>query len=154
EYDFTHQITGWAAFGVREGRESSNFANPTIINANGDTATYSLATVRQDSIQTGENGLRRTFRTGAAGYALSLSATQYDSRTRAASGFSACAGFAGNIYNPTQVAAPANDFFTGGNMTDPQLVEKLETYSVALADAMSFLDDALLVTVGARYQRF
>jgi len=154
EYDFTKNITGWAAFGVREGQESSNFANPKIIDANGDTATYSLATVRHDSIQTGEVGLRGDFHTGSVGHTVSLSAMQYQLKSKNAYGFSDFAGFAGNIYNPYAVTAPSNDFYPGGDMTNPGLTEKFETYSFALADAMSFMQDRLLVTVGARYQHF
>ena len=154
EYDFTKRITGWAAFGVREGQESSNFANPLITNANGDTSTYSLATVRHDSIQTGEVGVRGEFETGSVGHTVSASAMSYQMKSKNAYGFSNFAGFAGNLYNPYAVAAPANDALVGGDMTNPGLTEKLNTYSFALADAMSFMHDTLLVTIGARYQHF
>ncbi len=154
EYDFTKHITGWAAFGVREGQESSNFANPRIVNAAGDTSTYSLATVRHDSIQTGEIGVRSSFATGSVGHKVSLSATQYELKSRNAYGFSDFAGFPGNIYNPFPVPAPANTALIGGNMNDPGLTERLQTWSVALADAMSFLNDKLFITLGARYQHF
>ncbi len=154
EYDFTKNISAWAAFGVREGQESSNFANPKIVTASGDTATFSLATVRHDSIQTGEIGLRGEFQTGGIGHTISLSAMRYEAKSKQAYGFSDFAGFGGNIYNPTFVPAPSNGFSTGGDMTNAGLVDDLKTYSFALADAMSFMQDKLLVTLGARYQHF
>ncbi|MFA9441135.1 TonB-dependent receptor [Uliginosibacterium sp. sgz301328] len=152
EYDFSSNITGWAAFGVREGRESSSFANPTILNGNGDTSTYVLDTVREDSIQTGEVGLRGNFKTGSVSHKVSLSAMGYKAISKNAYGFSDFSGFPGNIFSPTHIDKPSTTFYTGGRMTNPLVTERLETSSVALADAMSFLNDKLMITVGGRYQ--
>ncbi len=40
----------------------------------------------------------------------------------------------------------------GNTLDDPRLTDKIDTSSVAIADTMSFLDDRLLVTLGARRQ--
>ncbi|MFT4172150.1 MAG: TonB-dependent receptor [Rhodocyclaceae bacterium] len=150
EYDFTSNITGWAAAGVREGRESSSFANPRGVLANGDASAFRFDTVREDSIQTGEVGVRGNFKTGSVGHKLSLSAMGYQSKSKQAWGMSS--SFTDNIYDHVTTAEPVNQW-TGGRMSNPLVVEKLETSSVALADVLSFFQDTLLVTAGARYQK-
>lgn len=152
EYDFTDQLTGWIAAGLRNGDESASFANPTVVNADGETSSYRFDNVREDRVRTGEAGLRSRFDTGAVGHTLSLSAALFDSRSRNAYGMSDFSGFSGNLYRPMVVVAPAADFFVGGSFNSPHITEKVETSSVALADVLSFMDERLLVTLGARHQ--
>jgi iron complex outermembrane recepter protein len=150
EYDFTSNITGWVAAGVREGREKNSFANPSSVQANGDASESRFDTVREDSIQTGEVGVRGNFKTGSVGHKVSLSAMGYQSKSKQAWGMSS--SFSDNIYNHVDAAQPGYAW-TGGRMSNPLVVEKLETSSVALADVLSFFQDTLLVTAGARYQK-
>ncbi|MBL4714109.1 MAG: TonB-dependent receptor [Alcanivorax sp.] len=149
EYDFADNITGWAAVGARRGEEDSIFANPTVNNANGDYTASRFDTAREDTITTGETGVRFNFNTGDVGHKVSVSASTYELKSRNA--FAGGGGVTGNIYNPADVPPPAYTF-SGGNLDDPQLTIKTQFDSVALADQISMLDERLLVTLGGRYQ--
>ncbi|HDZ56909.1 MAG TPA: TonB-dependent siderophore receptor [Pseudomonas xinjiangensis] len=153
EYDFNENITGWIAGGMREGDESGSFSNPTVINASGDTNATRFDNVREDQVKTGDVGVRGSFATGSVGHSLSLSASVFESESRNAFAFSDFGGFANNLYAPTDVTAPPANAFLGGTFDDPLVTEEIETSSVALADVLSFMEDRLQVTVGARHQK-
>ncbi|MBQ0742511.1 MAG: TonB-dependent receptor, partial [Pseudomonas sp.] len=150
EYDFNEVFTGWAAAGMRQSDESTSFANPTVNNAQGDSLSSRFDNTREDKVRTGEAGLRARFDTGAVGHTVTASASTFHSEERNAYGMSGA--FAGNIYNPSDVIAPAPTVFTGGDLSNPLLVGRVQTRSLALADVLSFMDDRLQVTVGARHQ--
>lgn len=153
EYDFRDNLTGWIAGGLRKGDESGDFANPTVINAAGDTTAYRFANVREDDIKTGEAGLRGSFMTGPVGHTLTLSAAVFSSESRNAFGFSDFSGFGSNLYAPTDVTAPPTTAFIGGSFNNPLVTEEVSTRSIALADTLSFVDDRLRLTLGARHQQ-
>ena len=150
EYDFNEVFTGWAAAGMRQSDESTSFANPTVNNAQGDSLSSRFDNTREDKVRTGEAGLRARFDTGAVGHTVTASASTFHSEERNAYGMSGA--FAGNIYNPSDVIAPAPTVFTGGDLSNPLLVGRVQTRSLALADVLSFMEDRLQVTVGARHQ--
>lgn len=151
EVDLSDSVTAWMAAGLRNGDEQNVLANPRAT-ADGTTSAYRFDNVRDDSIKTGEVGLRGKFKTGDVGHAWVVSAADFKSKSRNAYAFSNFAGFAGNLYNPVAVAAPAADFFVGGSLTSPHVTERVGTSSVAVADTMSFAADRVLLTVGARQQ--
>lgn len=153
EYDFNNTVTGWLAGGLRESRESGNFANPNVINVQGDTNSLRFANVREESIQTAEAGLRFKFNTGAVKHTVSTSVSMFENEAKNAFDFSNFAGFAGNIYNPTPVAEPGLGAFPSGTFGNPLVTDKIETSSLAIADTLAFMNDRLLVTVGARHQQ-
>ena len=153
EYDLNDSVTAWIAGGMRQGEESASFANPTVINAGGDTSSYRFDNTRKDSITTGEAGVRGKFTTGEVGHTVTLSTSAFESKSKNAYGFSNFAGFANNIYRPSTVGAPAANFFTGGSLGNPLVTEKVQTSSVALADVLSLMKNRLLLTIGARHQK-
>src|SRR5690606_22822212 len=124
EYDFGEDLTGWAAAGMRDGKESASFANPTVVAANGDTAANRLVNVRRDRGVTAEVGMQCGFRTGSVGHRLSASYAIYALVSKNAFALSLFGGIADNIHAPVAIAAPAPDFFTGGSLADPLLTEK------------------------------
>lgn len=152
EYDFRANLTGWIAGGMRYGDEAGDFANPTVINAAGDTNAFRFNNVREDKVKTAEAGLRGSFTTGSIGHTVTLSTAVFSSESRNAFGFSDFAGFGSNLYAPNDVAAPPTTAFIGGSFDNPLVTEKVDTRSVALADTLSLMDDRLLVTLGARHQ--
>lgn len=153
EYDFGDTLTAWVAAGLREGRESATFSNPTVIDAAGTTSSYRFDNVREDSIVTAEAGLRGAFTTAALDHQLSATAATFESKSKNAYAFSSFAGFSNQLYAPSAVTAPAADFFTGGSMASPLITERVKTHSFAVADAVSALDERLHLTFGARYQK-
>lgn len=152
EVDLAKDTVAWAALGARSGDESNIIAEPTVSSTGGAASMYRFDNVRHDSVRTGEIGVRTKLRTGAIGHSLSATASSYWQESRNAYAFSNFAGFATNIFNPVDVAAPAANFFTGGSMSDPKLTAKSILSSYALADTLSMLDDKVLLTVGVRHQ--
>lgn len=150
EFDLTDDVTVWAAFGGRSGEEENVLANPSAT-ATGALTANRFDNVREDTVWSGDIGVRADLTAGSIRHRLVASAShvQLKSRNAWAGNFG---GFAvGTLSNPVAIAAPAI-VSTSGDFNDPQITERSRTSSVALADMMSFLDDRLLVTVGARYQ--
>lgn len=150
EYDFNDTVTAWVAGGIREGVEAGNFANPTVDEPNGDYDANRFANVREDSVQTAEAGLRFKFNTGAVKHTVSTSAMIYELESKNA--FNFYDSFSGNIYNPQPVAEPTVVTFPGGSFNSPFVTETSKNSSFAIADSMAFLNEKLLLTLGARHQ--
>ena len=151
ELDLTDDVTVWAAVGGRDGQEDNRLANPTA-QADGTLSAYRFDNVREDSVWSGDVGVRANVTTGAVGHRLVASASQVQLKSRNAYAFSDFGGFASDLYDPVFVAAPAADFFVGGDLAAPNVTERVRNRSVAAADMMSLLDGRLLATVGVRYQ--
>jgi iron complex outermembrane receptor protein len=152
EYDVTENTSVWAASGVRDSEEHNVLANPTA-NGDGSSSAYRFDNYREDRVTTSEIGLRTRFDTGAVGHRLSIQASIFDLDSKNAYALSNfLAGFASNIYEPVQVDPPLADFFTGGVLFDPLTTTRTKTSSAALADTLMFMEERLLVTLGARYQ--
>lgn len=151
EFDLTDSVSAWAAFGGRQGKEANVLANPST-DANGNLSAYRFDNAREDTVWSGDVGLRAELTTGPVGHTIVASASQVRSKSRNAYAFSNFAGFASDLYAPVAVAPPAADFFTGGDLSNPGVTERVDNASFALADMMSFLEGRLLVTVGARHQ--
>lgn len=151
EVDLTDDIVAWAAFGGRQGEEANRLANPRA-QADGTLSAYRFDNVRRDTVWSGDVGVRADLITGAVGHRLVASASRVQSKSENAYAFSNFAGFASDLYDPVAVAPPVPDFFVGGDMDAPNVTERVENASLALADMMSFLDGRLLVTAGVRHQ--
>ncbi|MEW5688382.1 MAG: TonB-dependent siderophore receptor [Pseudomonadota bacterium] len=152
EFDLTDQVTAWAALGGRSGKERNVLANPTA-QPNGVTSAYRFDNARKDRVVSADAGLRADLQTGDIGHRLVTSVSAVKLKSRNAYAFSNFAGFAGSLYAPVAVAPPAADFFVGGRLSDPNVTERSDNASFAVADMLSFLDDRLLVTLGARWQQ-
>ncbi|MBS68036.1 MAG: TonB-dependent siderophore receptor [Pseudomonas sp.] len=150
EYDFSDAVTGWLAAGVRDGEEKNLLANPTST-ATGVTSAYRFDNYREESIATSEAGLRAKMQTGAVSHEWVLSGSMYSSKDRNAWQASDFGGFAGDLYDPYDISEPAITS-SSGSMSDPKITARIHTQSLAIADTLGFLDDRLLVTLGARRQ--
>lgn len=153
EVDLNENVTGWIAGGMRDGHEMNRLANPTAT-ADGSTTAYRFDNVRDDRVKTGEVGLRGKLSTGPVGHTLVVSAAAYDSESRNAYEMSDWTGFSGSLYNAFDVAMPSADYYTGGSMSSPKVTERTRSNSIAIADTLSFADDTVLLTLGARRQNF
>lgn len=152
EYDFTNNISAWAAYGFRSGEEDNRFANPTMQDS-GNLSAYRFDNVRNEDVQSGEVGINIQFDTGSVGHTLISSTSVFSLEAENAYAFSSFAGFnAGTLYNPETAGMPDADFFIGGDLDNPLVTEKTELSSFALADMLSFNDGKLLVTLGGRLQ--
>ena len=151
EFDLTDTISAWAAFGGRNGEEANVLANPTA-QPDGALSAYRFDNTREDTVWSGDIGLRAELATGPVDHRLVVSASQVQSKSANAYAFSNFAGFASDLYSPVVVAPPAPDFFVGGDLSDPGVTERVDNASVAIADMMSFMDGRLIATVGVRHQ--
>ena len=153
EYDFNEGAKLWAATGFRKGTEHNILANPTA-NAAGNTSSYRFDNYRKDLITTSEVGVRGAFHTGEVGHRVSLSGSIFQLNSKNAYAFSSFfPGFASNLYNPVTAVPPTANFFTGGILLAPLTTNRVKTASVAIADMLSFADDRVLLTLGAREQK-
>ncbi|OLU20708.1 TonB-dependent siderophore receptor [Pseudomonas sp. PA1(2017)] len=149
EYDFADSLTGWLAAGVRDGEEKNRLANPNAT-PDGATSITPFENYREDSVFTGEAGLRANLQTGTVSHELVTSVAVFDSQEKNANKFYST--FSGNLYDPIDVPQPTTITYDGGDLSDPHVTERTHTKSLALADTLGFLDDRLLVTLGARWQ--
>ena len=151
EFDFSANLTGWAALGGRDGKEANVLANPTAL-AGGATSAYRFDNTREDEVISADAGLRAAFATGGFDHLLVASVSAIQSKSRNAYAFSNFAGFGGDLYNPTGAPQPAANFFVGGDLNDPGVTEEVDNRSFALADMITFWDGRMIATLGARFQ--
>ncbi len=156
EYDMTEKVTAYFAGGFRESHEANSLANLTVSNsATGAGSLYRFDNTREDSVRTGEVGLKGKFETGSIGHDVVLNANLYHFEKKAAYTFD----FSGtslntNLYAPVYSSLPA---FTatagsGGVLNNPKTTGRTILRSVALGDTVSMLDNQLLLTLGLRHQ--
>lgn len=155
EYDFNANWTGWAAFGMRQSTESNSLSGFRVNSAlTGNANTYRADNYREDTVKSGEVGVRGKLRTGSVGHTLVASASTYRLDSKNAYAWSPYYALSTNLYNPVQYAAPATTGFSGGDLNDPLTTTRIQLDSMAIGDTMSFIDDRLLLTVGVRHQNF
>ncbi|MBD0426800.1 TonB-dependent siderophore receptor [Aquisalinus flavus] len=151
EYDLNDVVTVWAAAGGRHGEEANVLANPSAA-ADGTTSAYRFDNTREDDVFSADAGIRADFATGPVGHRVIASASAIQLESKNAYAFSSFAGFAGDLYDPFAVDAPAADFFVGGDLSDPGKTEEVDNSSLALVDMMTFLDGKVIATIGLRNQ--
>lgn len=150
EYDLSDSVMAWAAAGVRDSDEHNVLANPDA-DAAGNLDTGRFDNYREDRVTTGEVGLRAEFRTGSVGHRLSVSASAFKLDSKNAYAFGGYGTSVGTLYDPVAVA-PLGGLFPGGVLFEPLTTSKNQTRSFAIADTLSFADDSILLTLGARHQ--
>ena len=151
ELDLTDSISAWAAFGGRQGEEDNSLANPRA-DAAGAIRGYRFDNIREDTVWSGDIGVRADLTTGPIEHRLVASASQIQSKSKNAWAASNFAGYAmGTLTNPLLSPAPAIASVSG-DLDDPNVTERVKNTSFAVADVLSFLDGRLLATVGVRYQ--
>ena len=152
EYNFSDDAKVWLATGIRDGLEHNILSNPSA-DALGNTSSYRFDNFRRDLITTSEIGVRLGFETGFIKHKVSASGSIFQLNSKNAYGFSDFAGFSGNLFDPTTVTPPDATYFTGGVLFSPKTTSRAKTASVALADMMSFADERVFLTLGAREQK-
>jgi len=156
EYDLTEKVTAYFAGGFRESHEANSLANLTVSNsATGAGSLYRFDNTREDSVRTGEVGLKGKFETGSVNHDVVLNANLYHFEKKAAYIFD----FTGtslntNLYAPVYSSLPA---FTatagsGGVLNNPKTTGRTILRSLALGDTLSMLNNQLLLTLGVRHQ--
>ncbi|EOC1766870.1 TonB-dependent receptor [Vibrio fluvialis] len=150
EYDFSSQTTGWIAGGMRRGKEHNLLANPTA-DADGNLTAYLFENVREDTVMSGDTGVRHEFSTGSVGHTVVVSGSVYQSRSKNAYVMSSSTDV-GSLYDYDSLEQFAALYY-GGSLSDPKETERVTYSSAALADTLSLFDDQVKVMLGARLQR-
>ncbi|WP_424624872.1 TonB-dependent receptor [Achromobacter marplatensis] len=156
EHDFSDKLTGWAAYGFRRSDEANSLGNVTLTNGStGAGNFYRFDNTREDSVNTGELGLRAKVRTGPVGHEFVVSASFFDLKKKNAYIMDYANTFATNIYDPVSYDKPAFSAgaLRGNDIDNPALQGRTRMSSYALGDTLSFLDDKVLLTLGIRHQR-
>lgn len=156
EHDFSDKLTAYAAYGFRRSDEANSLGNVTLTNAStGDGDFYRFDNSREDSVNTGEIGLRAKLRTGSVGHEIVASASFFELKKKNAYIMDFGNTFPTNIYDPVYYDKPAfsADALRGNDIDNPALQGRTRMSSYALGDTLSFLDDKVLLTVGIRHQR-
>ena len=153
EVDLAPNAVAWAALGARTGTEFNALTNTSTTDNAGGLNMVRFDNQRNDRNRTGEIGVRGELVTGPVKHTLSATASSFELKSFNAYAMSDFAGWSSNLVRPVDVAAPAPTALIGGSLASPLLTHKSILGSYAVADAMSMLDDRLLLTVGVRRQR-
>lgn len=152
EYDVTDTVTTHVALGYRDGKVRQIFPVPVdemgnrqSVDADGN---FNVMTTYYDSYSktlSGDAGVSARFDTGPIAHRLALGVTYLEQE--AGNAYSPGSTIVpSNIYDPTPIPAGPAERLT------PQKASNTALTSFAIADTLSFADDRVLLTLGARRQ--
>jgi iron complex outermembrane recepter protein len=146
EYDLTDKVTVYAAVGANTFHFDKRETNGgTILNSAGDVNITANAQQKgQYDTVTGEAGIRGKFTTGPIHHEATISVNALNQTYKL--GQTSFGDYMSNIYAPVRVSTPVTSSFPESKATE------LTMSSVALADTMSWHDDLVQLTLGAREQ--
>ncbi|MFD0914103.1 TonB-dependent receptor [Methylophilus luteus] len=151
EYDLTEKVTAYFAGGFRESHEANALANLTVNDsATGAGNFFRFDNTREDSVRTGEVGLKGKFDTDSIGHDVVLNANLYHYDKNTAFAFGSFLN--NNLYAPVYYDPPPATAGGSGVLSDPKRTGRTILRSVALGDTLSMLNNQLLVTLGVRHQ--
>lgn len=155
EYDLHPNLTAYAAYGYRYGKEANVLANLRVNNINGNGTEYRFDNTRRNIIHTSEIGLKGHFTTNEVEHDVVLSANRYQEKRKNAYVMDWKNKFATNLYHPTFISSIAYsaNALKGNDLSSPVLQHRATLNSVAIGDTLSVLDKKLQVTLGARWQQ-
>lgn len=149
EYDLNPDWSVYGAVGASKTRSRYLSTDLFVTDAAGNaqaTVYYWPNWIENRVVQA---GVRGAFETGAFKHQVNLSATHLTSDTGYTNAYYGFSSFTTNIYHPVSVSRPSTDGFS----SNPPQTNSLRLPSVALSDTVSWLDDRIALTFGARYQR-
>lgn len=146
EFDVNDNLMLYGALGARKGDYDFLRHAVQVVNDAGRFTVSPRTFQREEEVVTGTVGARSWFNTGAVGHTVNLSLNRFDmtfdnSGARYRNGVS-------NLFNPVTLPEPG----TPTRADNPTHTETVLS-SLALADTLSFADDSVLLTLGARLQR-
>ncbi|HYG42449.1 MAG TPA: TonB-dependent receptor [Bordetella sp.] len=148
EYDLNDNITAFAGYGQRKLDWDAFAANPVLLNTQGDYSYFGgWQRMTVDSKST-EAGLRGRFSTGPVSHNVTFSYTKLDQDARLGF-YTNFPGGSSNIYSGDVFDTPS----ISGIDNPLQRYQRTKLTSYALADTLSFMDDQLQLSLGARRQQ-
>ncbi|UDJ83923.1 TonB-dependent receptor [Kosakonia oryzae] len=153
EYDLTDIWTAYAAFGGQHSHEEGIYGAPKVNDEQGDATIGRLDTNRISDSWSGMAGVRGNFDTGFVSHKVNVGYSANIKRDKVAWRMSATADNpAVNIYDNSSVAMPDYSY-VGGNYSDPLTTGRTRSQGWLLSDTLGVLNDTVLFTAGARYQK-
>lgn len=149
EFDLNENWMTYAALGTSTDDEDGLYTSMSGVDGDGVGSQGLLRSPFRRDTTTGEVGLRGRFDTGPVGHRvnLSFSALKQINRTAFAFGTTGPQDINDPIYYPEPaLGAPS------GDLDDPNRSLSTQLRSVALSDTLSFMDERVLLTLGARHQ--
>ncbi|MDB6062238.1 MAG: TonB-dependent siderophore receptor [Verrucomicrobiaceae bacterium] len=152
DYDFTENLAAHASYGQRTTRENGVYLTQTITDANtGATSVSSSQIPHNEQFHTAEAGIDGHFQTGSISHQVNFSVTTLSAD--ASNAYVFWLPFTSNLYNTPNRPQPTDVWFAGSSLEHPTKTRDSDLSSVAIADTLGFIDDKLLVTLGARKQK-
>jgi len=154
EYDISEALTAYAAIGHREGENYQTFPDSRVTGFTGGMdqfGNFRLINAYYDSYSkttSGNAGIRSHFQVGPVDHRINFAYTGYfQENGNAYVANTPAQSVPSNIYNPSPLPV-----VTGARLP-PRKANEISLSSFAIADTMSFLNESVLFTVGARHQR-
>lgn len=149
EYDVAPDWTLYGAFGGSRTQSRYLSTDLFITDAAGNAQATAYYWPNWVENRVAQAGVRGAFDTGAFRHQVNLNATYLTSDTGYTNAYYGFSQFNTNIYHPVTVERPS----TAGFASNPPQTNSLQLPSVALSDTISWLDERVSITLGARYQR-
>ncbi|WP_083637632.1 TonB-dependent receptor [Neptunomonas phycophila] len=148
EIDLNDQLTAYATAGISKTQIDTNMGTPTLLNSSGDFSINYSGVSDEMERKSGEIGLKGAFETGSINHLFAINATRYteDYELRGFRNLLTDA-WVTNIYNPVW-SAEAERPYPAPSITKT----KTRLTSVGIADTLSFAEDRVQLTLGARRQ--
>lgn len=149
EFDVTDNVTVYGGYGTRTSRMDAIAGNPTLTDTAGNFSSAPAWQLFNVDSRSAEAGVRARFNTGNIGHSVSAGATRVV-QNQSIFFFTTFPGGTriSNLYDPVYSSTPSTD----GIATNITRFASTTLTSYALADTLSFLDDRIQVTLGARHQ--
>ena len=151
EYDIAPDWTLYGAMGGQHSHETGAYASPSLKDEDGTATIGRMDTNKIVDAFSGMAGVRGKFDTGFVSHSVNVGYSALTKREKTSYGM-ALTPQATNIYDTSPVAAPTNTYF-GGDFDDPRPTSRVRTEGLLLSDTLGFVDDKILLTVGARHQK-
>ena len=146
-------MTAWAAAGARRSEEANSLANITVNNGSTGAATaYRFDNTREDSVNTGELGVRGKLQTGSVGHEWVASASLFDFEKKNAYAMDSRNTLATNLYGPVSTNLPAFSGTTlyGGDLANPLRTGTTRLTSFAVGDTRALLQSRIHISEPTR----
>ncbi|WP_299257875.1 TonB-dependent siderophore receptor [uncultured Kushneria sp.] len=154
EHDFNDDWTGYVVLGGNRTHERSLAGTVTLSDEDGNGTVGQLDTAYQSESLASQIGLRGELDTGPVSHQLNLGYSSVYSRKDVAYSFpdtQANPNLATNIHDPADIPI-RGDLTFSGDLSHPNTTGRIYNNGVSLSDTLGFIDDRLLLTLGARYQ--
>ncbi|EJM95011.1 TonB-dependent siderophore receptor [Pseudomonas sp. GM74] len=146
EYDVSDSVMVYAGAGARKSNHDFLRHAVAVTNNAGDFSVQPRDFTRDENVRTANAGVRNWFHTGPVSHEINLAASYFYMDFE--NGGARYAAAPSNIYNPVETPTPVTP-----TRLDSQVYTENRSSSVALSDTLGLLDDRVLLTLGARWQR-